>query len=106
MAKRVNSSRSSLTNGAYTVWSLTEPCTNTSGGPSPSTQTAIDPPSPDLTSHRSATSPILRCHHHKLPVDQPTTDPDRWREARSSATTPSPVLSRIRALRLVGRIPL
>jgi hypothetical protein len=30
------------------VWSLTEPCTNTRGGPSPSTQTAIDPPSPDF----------------------------------------------------------
>jgi hypothetical protein len=51
-----------------------EPCTNTSEDPSPSTQTAIDPPSPDLTSHRSATSPVLRCHDHKLPQDQPTTD--------------------------------
>jgi hypothetical protein len=37
------------------------------GRPSPSTQTAIDPPSPDLTSHRSATPPILRSSHHKLP---------------------------------------
>jgi hypothetical protein len=71
MAKMVNSSRSSPTNGANTVWSLTEPCTNTSGGPSPSTQTAIDPPSPDLTSHRSATPPILRCSHHNLPEASP-----------------------------------
>jgi hypothetical protein len=34
------------------------------GGPSPSTQTAIDPPSPGLTSQRSATLPILRCSDH------------------------------------------
>ncbi len=45
-------SRSSATSGSKAVWSHSDPCTSTSGGPWPSTQTASGVPSADRTSNR------------------------------------------------------
>ena len=53
MAKVVTSARSSPISGANPVWLLIDPCTSTRGGPSPSIQTAIAPPSLIFTSQRS-----------------------------------------------------
>jgi hypothetical protein len=54
IAKVVMPSRSSATRGSNRVWSHIEPCTSTSGGPSPSTHTASNVPSRDRTSNRLA----------------------------------------------------
>src|SRR3954467_6303025 len=63
MAKAVASPRSSPISGADPVWSLIDPCTSTRGGPCPSTQTAIVPPSLVSTSHRSVMLQILALSH-------------------------------------------
>ena len=60
--------RNSATSAPEAVWSWSEPCTITSGGPSPSTQTAMVVPSPERTSNRSVRCGRARGAHGAPPL--------------------------------------